>query len=242
MKEKTKFKRNCTECDDIMLYSTKGNYVKAEVNNYLCGKCKNNIVWKKKCNGCNKELFYSRKSNLTYSIKNNSLCSKCRNLITSSCRIGKTREEIYGKEKTQEMNRKFRKTRKGKPIHSDEHKEYLKHNSIFATLEGKERYNKIYKKRLGGIDYDEYIQNQSELVKYRNKVRYITEKQPIELLENYEKRGVAGYVGAYHLDHIYPISKGFENNISPEIIGDISNLQFITWEENLKKQDKIING
>lgn len=90
------------------------------------------------------------------------------------------------------------------------------------------------------ITYDEYLKSYDEYELYRKQVRNITNLQPIHLLENYEKRG-NGYTNeeAYHLDHIYPISKGFKNGIPPEIIGDISNLKFIYWLENLKKSNKL---
>ena len=63
-------------------------------------------------------------------------------------------------------------------------------------------------------------------------------KQPIHLLENYEKRGNGGVEGKYHLDHKYSIIEGFKNNIEPEIIGNIKNLEFISWQENIKKRTK----
>jgi hypothetical protein len=44
-----------------------------------------------------------------------------------------------------------------------------------------------------------------------------------------------GILGAYQIDHIIDIKFGFDNNIPEEEIADIKNLQFITWEENLKK-------
>ena len=87
-----------------------------------------------------------------------------------------------------------------------------------------------------GLGYDEWISLQSDWEIYRNKVRKLTEKQPLHLLENYDKpRGVAGVVGNYQLDHIISVSYGFYNNIPPEEIADISNLRFIPWRDNLKK-------
>jgi hypothetical protein len=65
----------------------------------------------------------------------------------------------------------------------------------------------------------------------------ITKQQQIHLLEYSDKRGKK----SYHLDHIYPVSKGFKNKIPPEIIGDLSNLRFIPWLDNLKKADKLIS-
>jgi hypothetical protein len=91
-----------------------------------------------------------------------------------------------------------------------------------------------------GISYNEYLKSYDEYELYKTQVRNITNLQPVHLLENYEKRG-NGYTNeeAYHLDHIYPISKGFKNGIPPEVIGDISNLKFIHWLENLKKSNKL---
>lgn len=44
--------------------------------------------------------------------------------------------------------------------------------------------------------------------------------------------------GNFHLDYKYSILEGYKNNISPEIIGNIKNLEFIPWEENIKKRTK----
>lgn len=63
----------------------------------------------------------------------------------------------------------------------------------------------------------------------------VTESQPLYILENFDKRGWKNY----HLDHIYPISMGFKEKISPEKIGNIKNLRFIHFEENIKKGSTI---
>lgn len=65
----------------------------------------------------------------------------------------------------------------------------------------------------------------------------VTESQPLYILENFDKRGWKNY----HLDHIYPISMGYKEKIPPEKIGDIKNLRFIHFEENLKKGSTITN-
>ena len=74
--------------------------------------------------------------------------------------------------------------------------------------------------------------------KYELEVLKITRQQPIKLLVNYNNRGNSGVDGAYHLDHKYSIIEGFKNNIKPELIGNIKNLEFIPWKENLKKRAK----
>jgi predicted DNA-binding protein YlxM (UPF0122 family) len=93
-------------------------------------------------------------------------------------------------------------------------------------------------KRYSGVDYDTYSLNLPEQEKYRREVNKLTNQQPIHLLINYEKRGVSGKIGAYHLDHKYSILEGFKNNIKPEIIASLNNLVFIPWEENVIKRTK----
>ena len=81
------------------------------------------------------------------------------------------------------------------------------------------------------------IKNLKDLDKklYYAMVWEVTESQPLYILENSDKRGWRNY----HLDHIYPISMGFKENISPEKIGNIKNLRFIPFEENIKKGSTI---
>lgn len=86
-----------------------------------------------------------------------------------------------------------------------------------------------------GLSYDEYIEQLPEFKKYEREVLSITKKQPLYLLKNYKKRGIAGQIGAYHLDHKFTIYKGFENVIPPYILGNIINLGMLTWEENCSK-------
>lgn len=93
-------------------------------------------------------------------------------------------------------------------------------------------------KRWGNRNYNDYINSLSEFKEYKRKVLIITNKQPIHTLLNYDKRGLSGVKGKYHLDHKYSILEGFINKISPDIIGNIRNLEFIPWEENLKKRTK----
>ena len=60
----------------------------------------------------------------------------------------------------------------------------------------------------------------------------------------WERRGIVDH----HIDHMYSIKKGFENNIPPYIIGNIHNLDLIPYKENVRKQcncsktiDEILN-
>ena len=80
------------------------------------------------------------------------------------------------------------------------------------------------------------LEEQNEVDVYRNKVWAVTRKQDISTLKNYKKRGNHAYdEDVYHLDHKISVMYGFLNNIEPEIIGDIDNLQMLKWDENISK-------
>ena len=83
------------------------------------------------------------------------------------------------------------------------------------------------------------IKNIKDLDKrlYYARVWFITEQQPLHILENSDKRGWKNH----HLDHIYPISMGHKDKIPPEKIGNIKNLRFIHYTENLDKGSKVTN-
>ena len=87
-----------------------------------------------------------------------------------------------------------------------------------------------------GRDYNEYLDNRDKYQIYYSKVMSITNKQAIEELENYDKRGVSGNKGAYQLDHKFSILEGFKQDIHPSLIGGINNLEFIPWEDNARKR------
>ena len=89
------------------------------------------------------------------------------------------------------------------------------------------------------LTWDEYNNWQDDKKRYRNEVWRISKHQPLNTLKHSDKlRGRAGIAGAYQLDHKISIDEGFKKLINPHEIGNIKNLQFITWEENLKKQNK----
>jgi len=90
------------------------------------------------------------------------------------------------------------------------------------------------------LDEWRYLQGDKEV--YYREVWRITKQQPLEALENFDKRGNAGMNGSYQIDHIYPISKGFMNGIDPYEIGNIKNLQMLPWKENIVKGNNIIKN
>ena len=82
------------------------------------------------------------------------------------------------------------------------------------------------------------LSEKTEYDAYRHLVWYYTNQNNLKLLENFDKRALAGVDGGYHLDHKFSISAGFAENIPPELIGSMNNLEFTPWEVNVKKQSK----
>ena len=86
-----------------------------------------------------------------------------------------------------------------------------------------------------------YVKQRVKTIKnYEKKIYYakvwiLTEGNDLSKLKNHSKRGFK----RYHLDHIYPISQGFKNDIPPEAISDMRNLKFIPAKKNLKKRDEV---
>lgn len=117
-----------------------------------------------------------------------------------------------------------------------------KYPGIFSHINRLGEHNAYIKHILkeDGITYEEYKSRISDKERYYRAVMSITKLQNISILEHYEKRARGPDDNAYHLDHIYPVIQGFENGIPPELIGDISNLRFIPWRENISKSDKLL--
>lgn len=88
-----------------------------------------------------------------------------------------------------------------------------------------------------GLTWEEYNNWRVDKARYRREVWRITNQQDLALLDNYDKpRTRAGILGGFQLDHKISIEEGWNSKIDPNVIGSISNLQFITWECNLKKR------
>jgi len=82
------------------------------------------------------------------------------------------------------------------------------------------------------FEYTREIYKQ-KLKEYRTQVLKYTRKEPLYQLDNYNHRGK----GSFHLDHIISIKFGFDNNLPPEIIGNIANLRYLKVSENISKRD-----
>jgi hypothetical protein len=100
-------------------------------------------------------------------------------------------------------------------------------------------YNEIRKITKKYPKIKQKIKNIKDLEKrlYYAMVWEVTECQKLYLLENSDKRGWKDH----HLDHIYPIAMAIKEKIPPEKVGNIKNLRFIPYEENLSKGSKVTN-
>lgn len=79
--------------------------------------------------------------------------------------------------------------------------------------------------------------NRSEFKRYKTVVLYLTEKYRKKITLGYIT-GLAGIKDAWHIDHKFSILKGYQQQVSPFVIGNIQNLQMLPWKENLSKQSK----
>jgi len=79
------------------------------------------------------------------------------------------------------------------------------------------------------------ITEQTPYKRYKQLVLKLTNHTDISNLDNFCNRGKH----EYHLDHIFPISKGFIYKIPADLIANIDNLRFIPATENISKNNKI---
>jgi hypothetical protein len=170
------------------------------------------------CPLCNIELKYTG----TYH-KKTSREAERKNRICKSCATSGENNSMYGKPAWSRG--------KKRPNHSD----YMKLNNVMYDLEYRDRY---FLKQFG-LTAEQWAETKDDRYLYILDVLRITKKQPLHTLKNFEKIGKINENG-YAIDHIYPKSKGFDNNIPAELIGDIRNLQIISGIENSKKREHII--
>ena len=69
---------------------------------------------------------------------------------------------------------------------------------------------------------------------YRSHVRRLSDRNYHTYKDMIDPDGL-GRNRLYHLDHLYPIAKGFEHNINPKIISSPINLRIIRGTDNRKK-------
>ena len=229
MEDLNKFQRKCPTCSKIITYSKVSKKNNAEKLNSKCKSCAYIGISRGKGRKQSEEHIRKRAE------------------AVSKYRTGKTYDEIYGQEKGKLIanNHSLKLTGKKRKPFSQEWKDNMgksrKNSEVYKkwmnSNEYKNKRREINAFRFYGISLEEWRSLSDEKKLYYQEVRSHTRSQNIKCLENYEKRGKSGKEGAYHLDHIYPISWGYINKIPANIIGNIENLRFIPWETNIQKSN-----
>lgn len=218
--------------------------------------------WHRKCPSCNTIKYYSSKRNLIRAIKTNSSCPQChpgpsqetiqKIITTLKCKRYPNRASNTKTGKQLPFKRNCPSCRKELYYASEfSINRANKNNSVcnscssvlykksWAYVIKEEHVKKMAAKKAGYESYDAYMVDLNNRKRYYREVRKLTRQQDISLLENYDKlRGLCGVSGAYQLDHIIPVSVGYEKGIPAHQIADISNLRIIPWKENLTKSNK----
>jgi len=175
-------------------------------------------------------------------------CSKYYNRCEAIRLINKEKSGIGNREKSKrKIHSEFMK--KENPMFINENKEmfmksvtsdYYKEtmSTILLNLwEDDEFKEKVLQGRIRSgsqVHPDEVI----KFKKYRSKVHHYTRKSIRDYVDiiNPENKCIGIKEGMHNVDHIYSIFDGFNNNVSPKIVGSYINLQVIPWKDNLKKQ------
>lgn len=109
-----------------------------------------------------------------------------------------------------------------------------------------------YRNKLSGVDKS-YMKTEAyslskrkedvdEYRRYANKVHKLSDKvynENIGIINpNGYPRTLAGVEGGWQLDHIVEVRFGFDNNIPPEVLCEVSNLRMLPWLTNLSRNRK----
>jgi hypothetical protein len=221
----TKWIRNCPKCSNVLYYSSRNNLNKAAKKGSVCMNCKNEFTdeYRQKISDSLKgrstgnRQYRKRSEIINRPFKRN--CPSCNK------EIGYTRRDRW-----------LRANRGNTVCNSCSSKIYKK---SWTYVIKEEHTQKMAATKAGFDTFDEYMANLAAKKVYYRAVRKISKAQDISRLENFDKlRGLCGIEGAYQLDHVISVDEGFHKNISPGIIGDLSNLRIVPWRDNLLKSNK----
>jgi hypothetical protein len=182
-------------------------------------QCYNIIYDAVKCKYCKNEAIFINWLNGYYSICESNECSK----LQRAEKTKKTNLEKYGCENVSA----------NKEIQKKKAETFKKNNGVDNISQLLKTQDKIRETMLKTGRWISEKDRDDKLL-YEFKVRKLTEKQNIKILENYELRGPVEKDG-WHLDHIYSIYDGFKNNIPIHIIANINNLRMIPAKKNQSK-------
>lgn len=227
-----KWIRICPKCNNKILH--KSLYVAKQCHNKkrLCQKC-----------GCPWAKGMTKKTHT-------SLLKMSKKVSKSMKRLRKTNPP-WNKGLTKETNDTVRRmsVNHGGFKHSDKTKKIIGEfskkfwkddeyrNTIINKLKeivGDENHINEWRLKMEQNGYFTPLELKTDFEKYKQLVWCYTRKNNLNLLENYDKRGRS----TYHLDHKFSITQGFLNDIPPEIIGSIYNLEMLHHKDNIKKNSK----
>lgn len=217
----TQWNRICPSCKQIKYYSSKRNWDRAVKTNSHCPQCHpgpDQKTIKKIIDHMKGKKYPTRASNerKTKELKYFRVCPNCKN------EIGYVHE--YSRDRANKSNTIC--NRCSNYVYKKTWNYVIKDDHI----------KKMAAKKAGYNSFADYMADLDHKKQYYREVRRITRQQPIHMLEHYgELMGRCGTPGAYQLDHIISIDKGYQEKRPASQIGHISNLRIISWEENRHK-------
>lgn len=110
-----------------------------------------------------------------------------------------------------------------------------KYNKTFNDVIKEEHILQMRASKAGFENFEEYKEKYPKKEMYKREVWRYTYQNPLDTLDNWDKRGKCGVEGAYQLDHIVSINEGWKSKISAEEIAKWENLRMIPWKDNLLK-------
>lgn len=229
-----KFFRRCPECNGVIEYSVSSQYYQAIRKNRKCQKCGCGWAKGKTKNDCDslKKMANKVSDSMKVYYKDNDVWNKG---LTKDDH--KSLEVIGNKRKGAKHSEEVKKRIGQKSKENWKNKEYREKVTEAVRsikIENMENWLSVMEDRGHFTPIDE----KDDWSAYKQKVWYHTRKNDLTSLDGCEKRGRGCDYKSYHLDHIYSITDGYNNNIKPEIIGSIYNLRFIPSIENQKKYNK----
>lgn len=261
---KNKYRRNWAEKNQLMCQKCSvARWM--DVMHHAGSKQKRKKIWVRNCPLCGADVKHTSRSNRDLMQSLGKLCATCGRTKMSNGKRGKHIPHLdawYEQQRKQGEKTRRRKWRYNCPKCGRKRVYSRKDGFVRASTNGtlcNSCSNIIYKKSWTYVITDEHIKKmaatkagyetfeayQSDLdqrKKYYRQVRKLTKQQPIHQLKNYNKlitnRGLNGTNGAYQLDHIIPVSRGYEQGLPPEKVADLTNLQIIPWKDNLLKSNR----
>ena len=227
-------KIKCKDCSKSIILTEHNKETK------LCYKCK---TYKKKCKICGKEMYAQAvtcSKECAYELKKQSWllsCGTTHNFSKNSSSRKKWEEKLFEEEGV--INNGQRNWVKEKIKNT-----CIEKYGVANVFSLKSTHDKI---RLDHENSGIWIplSELSEFQIYRKNVESITNSNIKKYSKKYLKKSILlennntkDWSEKYSVDHIYSVSDGFKNKISPEIIGSIVNIQIILFIENSAKNKK----